>query len=554
MTYDPQSPPSEFSGRRSKKILFYFLMLALTLGVIEGMARVAYWFIYGEAYAEYDPSLAPDESTRSRNRAPLVSRVVHPFHGYTPIGRRSDLNQMPPPRRERTVVIGLLGGSVAQGTAPILEKELYRHFREHDITLDPVFLYLAFEGMKQPQQLMILANMLMLGGEFDIIVNLDGHNEIEGPYTNKGNFPFFPNYWKLHVDPDPVQIPMIGHIRFLQDKRARLLASKTLEVLRWSAAFYAIHRFRIKRLDSSITELRQDLRSMEIQYSLVRSGPDVARYQAEDNVPQDTARIWYRGSVLLAGLAREAGAVYYHFLQPNQHVPDSKPLSEEERNKFYQLGREAIYRETLPLMAEFGTRLREHGINYFDLTKIFENNPETLYRDDCCHFNELGYELLAEQMVRHMAESFVPREDSSKPRENAGVALDAARRPPPPDELIVSDEWNVYLRRDDTRWVGETDQLIYEKQPCLPEDTQALFFLHVFPADENDLEETRRQRGFARRDFRFESGGGRRLGKQRCVVERTLPDYPITRIRTGQYTEAGQLWEAEYRAAMSTKK
>ena len=203
-------------------------------------------------------------------------------------------------------------------------------------------------------------------------------------------------------------------------------------------------------------------------------------------------------------------------------------------------------------MAEFGTRLREHGINYFDLTKIFENNPETLYRDDCCHFNELGYELLAEQMVQHMAESFVPREDSSKPRENVGVALDAARRPPPPDELIVSDEWNVYLRRDDTRLVGETDQLIYEKQPCLPEDTQTAFFLYVFPVDENDLEETHRQHGFANRDFRFESDGGRRLGKQRCVVERTLPGYPIARIRTGQYTEDGRLWEAEYRVGAST--
>ena len=112
--------------------------------------------------------------------------------------------------------------------------------------------------------------------------------------------------------------------------------------------------------------------------------------------------------MLLAGLAREAGAVYYHFLQPNQHVPDSKPLSEEERKKFYRPNREVIYRETLPLMAEFGTRLREHGINYFDLTKIFENNPETLYRDECCHFNTRGNQLLVEQMVRHMAESLCP--------------------------------------------------------------------------------------------------------------------------------------------------
>ena len=535
-----------------KKALFWCLLAPLTLGVIEGMARVAYRFIYGEAYAEYDPSLAPDEPVRGRNRLPPVSRVVHPFHGYTPIDPYADLNQMPLPRRERTVVIGLLGGSVARGAAYALEKEINRHFLKHDIDLEPVVVRLAFMGMKQPQQLMILANMLTLSGEFDIIVNLDGYNEMESPHGSRGVFPFFPNVWRLLLDPDTVQLPMIGHIRFLQDKRARLLASKTPEVLRWSAAFGTIHRFRLERLDRSITELRHDLRSMETQYSLARSGPNVARYRAEEEIRQDAARVWYRGSVLLAGLAREAGAVYYHFLQPNQHVPDSKPLSEEERKKFYRPGREVRYRKTLPLMAEFGTRLREHGINYFDLTQIFKSNHETLYQDDCCHLNRRGNQLLVEQMVHHMAESFVLQKDPSESRGSAGVALDAARRPPTPDELIVSDEWKVYLRRDDTRLVGKTDRLIYERQPCLPEDTQAAFFLHVVPVDENDLEETRRQHGFANRDFRFESRGGRRLGKQRCVVDRTLPGYPIARILTGQYTEDGQLWKAEYRAGTST--
>ena len=148
---------------------------------------------------------------------------------------------------------------------------------------------------------------------------------------------------------------------------------------------------------------------METQYSFARSGPNVARYQTEEGIRRDSVRIWYRGSVLLAGLAREAGAVYYHFLQPNQHVPDSKPLSEEEQEKFYTPVREVRIRKTLPLMAEFGTRLREHGINYFDLTKIFENNPETLYRDNCCHFNKRGNRLLVEQIVQRMAESFVLR-------------------------------------------------------------------------------------------------------------------------------------------------
>ena len=43
------------------------------------------------------------------------------------------------------------------------------------------------------------------------------------------------------------------------------------------------------------------------------------------------ARVWYRDSLLLAGLAELGRADYYHFLQPNQYAPGSKPLSPEER-------------------------------------------------------------------------------------------------------------------------------------------------------------------------------------------------------------------------------
>ena len=87
--------------------------------------------------------------------------------------------------------------------------------------------------------------------------------------------------------------------------------------------------------------------------------------------------------------------------------------------------------------------------------------------------------------------------------------------------------------------------LSYFKAPCTAADTEAMFFLHVFPQDENDLPERRRQHGFDNLDFRFGQRGALFDGK--CMARAPLPGYAIARIRTGQYTDAGMAWAAEIR-------
>ncbi len=97
------------------------------------------------------------------------------------------------------------------------------------------------------------------------------------------------------------------------------------------------------------------------------------------------------------------------------------------------------------------------------------------------------------------------------------------------------------------------NMLIYVKAPCGAEDVQKIFFLHIDPADTSDLPEHRKRYGFDNLDFYFNDGGYRSSGfrsAERCIAWRELPDYPITRIRTGQYLvrEDGsttRLWEGE---------
>ena len=87
--------------------------------------------------------------------------------------------------------------------------------------------------------------------------------------------------------------------------------------------------------------------------------------------------------------------------------------------------------------------------------------------------------------------------------------------------------------------------LLYSREPCAPADISDKFFLHLIPADQDDLPDNRQQYEFDNLDFNFAEAGGIAEGK--CIARVLLPDYPITRIRTGQYIpESGQVvWKAE---------
>ena len=114
-------------------------------------------------------------------------------------------------------------------------------------------------------------------------------------------------------------------------------------------------------------------------------------------------------------------------------------------------------------------------------------------------------------------------------------------KPTLPRKPLIRSTFDIYLRED---------MLFYFREPCDAEDRSAPFFLHVFPVDVDDLPDRRRRHGFDNLDFRFNSYG-MRLAEQ-CVALHELPDYPIARIRTGQYrvNEDGsvtRLWEGEVR-------
>ena len=111
--------------------------------------------------------------------------------------------------------------------------------------------------------------------------------------------------------------------------------------------------------------------------------------------------------------------------------------------------------------------------------------------------------------------------------------------------LVADSEFDVYAASaSDSLISGGRKTLVYVREPCAEDDVRARFFLHLNPVDRNDLPEKRREFGFDNLNFDFKHLGLRQ--GERCVAVRHMPDYPIDSIATGQFTERGELWIAEF--------
>ena len=113
------------------------------------------------------------------------------------------------------------------------------------------------------------------------------------------------------------------------------------------------------------------------------------------------AQFWRRTSEFMHDVAIANNIKYYHFLQPNQYVEGSKPMTEEEKKIAFIEGHPYAEGAKLgyPHLISEGVKLHDSAVAFYDLTKMFVDNSEILYFDACCHFNTKGYDYIIDEMV-----------------------------------------------------------------------------------------------------------------------------------------------------------
>ena len=526
--------------RFARNLLFSMAMVFLTLGVVELMARLTDHLLFGEGATS---SLwRPPQPTAFPMR--LSAEVPHPSYGFVRGWRSAPLNLMAfEERRQGILLVVLMGGSVAADVAGELRNALFRHFLESGVGPTPVLMDWTAGGHHQPQQAAVLANMIANGAQFDVVVALDGYNEATGPLAQaagdfdptfpddwvprsseqKGFYPSFPAHWPSLMAMSPEQVEVVRQLLELRDEERSLRRLDAESVLRKSAVFRVIWRFRLARVERRLALGHHELRGTAAagKYRLEVQGP---RGRHTGKFFRTVGpRLWYEGSRLIAGLAERHGAEYYHFIQPNRHVHNSKPLSADELAMFASNERDRspwMVPEGYRQMREYGHRLEKHGVNFFDLSLIYQDRPETLYKDFCCHLNKRGNELLADAMLRRIV---------GRTSRWASPSLKGDEPPAP----LVRSVFDVYR-------VGTA--LGYAKTPCAPADTQATFFLHIAPVREDDLPSSRSEHGFDNLDFSFAHAGT--VFDDRCVATVLLPSYAVAKVRTGQ--DGAVPWDVEF--------
>lgn len=357
--------------------------------------------------------------------------VTHPYVGYVlDPDREGFLNrdavlvhgtdEVPPARREDRLVVGLFGGSVAfhlgVDHAELFLEALRGAFPEREVVL----VVPATPSWKQPQMLFSLQWLALRGYRFDLVVELDGFNECVGAAANhryyRVNAAYPPNYRAFVASKaeGPEYLAAAGELVLLDRGRRERAAWLAGSPLRFSLTANLLWSTFDQGDQARMGELREALLELSAPTSrrYGQRGPVDELGDTEDDpgpLYDELGRVWLESNRHMARLARGIGAELAVFLQPNQYLTGTKPLSAWEREEALSIPHfGAIVRGCYPGLVARGAALEGEGIAFEDLTGIYAEHEETLYRDACCHMNEDGNRILGEVIAQRLRARFEP--------------------------------------------------------------------------------------------------------------------------------------------------
>ena len=324
-------------------------------------------------------------------------------------------------QNEKQFIIGIFGGSVAQSVAmfELEHRNLTRILQQLPYLKDKEIIILSFTvgAYKQPQQLLILNYFLSLGQELDLVINIDGFNDIALSYLNHQNGidTSMPNYLVIMPLVDLANKNLTTEEMGLaaeisNDKLKLSSADEGLKscrlassyVLRWLHLRLLTRKYNrdVQRFNALIqAKVRDDSSSLVRIY-----GKNSALSEAA--VLEGIASMWATSSLLMKAGLDSKNSLYFHVLQPNQYHQTGRRFGEAEQKIAF--GGASAYREGVikgyPVLLSKTPLLRAANENFFDATRIFDQTPEAVYSDNCCHYNQAGNQLFAEYIAKSIVE------------------------------------------------------------------------------------------------------------------------------------------------------
>lgn len=372
---------------------------------------------YSEILQQMTEAVAEPGGALEESKADALKLVVHPYAAYTIESNLAIQEAAVQATRaavaSETYDVFLLGGSVAAifcGKKGGVEALVAGLRALPQLAGRRVHLYrLAIPGYKQPQQLTLLAYLLARGARPELVVNLDGLNELRQSMNNqeRGAPPTWPaiGHWASVTGSgnlESAQMAALAKVFLAQVEARRIVARAERYRLAESALLGLWTRRSLERARSKWQGAQEEyVAASQASRQGVRA--QLPRVAGEEFSLADAVACWSASSRAIDSLCRPLGIRYLHALQPTLHDKGSKVLTAEEERKGLQEGQydERIVAGYELLRAELD-RLQTSGITTADLSGIFRNTSETLYYDGA-HFAEQGNQLLAEALLATLA-------------------------------------------------------------------------------------------------------------------------------------------------------
>lgn len=294
------------------------------------------------------------------------------------------------PHRDRYVV-AILGGSVADDVADVAATELASALGPRVAPRRVELINLAVPGGTQPAQLNLLG---VSHHRVDAAVVLDGFNEVaQGGYECATA----ERFWAARGARPSGELaePVVDRVRRYVD------LFESVRAWRWSAL-------------SQIARLRANAVATGDVLDGFRAPPGVPAPSRLDTQPSSLdvrtppealAARWGACVEATHRLARAWEVSVVFLLQPNQRARTARRFTDAERACCLRGdARYAAVAERYDALAREVARLRAAGLPVASLTEVFDDEPEAVWRDECCHVNPRGNVLLARAAAARAAE------------------------------------------------------------------------------------------------------------------------------------------------------
>ena len=405
-----------------KRRVFFLILFALMLGMLEGLATLFYTLRGGEyqsvrARLDTQANAFMREAASSQEECSYVDSLLpHPYlafvhHNIPPCGIAGDLNaqglfgdEFPLEKDPEHFTILLTGGSVAAQLGQLRNPEGPKHL---EIALNAAYtspdgrpfhvLNGADGAWKYPQQLFLFA---MYARYLDGVVTLDGWNE---------RYAFLPGV-RRRLELPAQSYTLVSPLSHddLDGALAIWALNRTRNTLRSTPVLNRSHLAYLaydvpRQIFATGYERRVSARKQRsnMMFALPQEWDDARAHAWNHELYRDYLR-------MITAIAGRLDTQAAHFIQPAPAI--GKVLTEEEKAVVGELDYADAYRDMTTALL----RLQEETVNIFSLLDVVDGVQESVYGDHV-HFRAdgRGYPLMARRMADDLAQAWglLPRSE-----------------------------------------------------------------------------------------------------------------------------------------------